>query len=346
MRILVASDVWKPTVNGLVTIMAEMSRRLRREGHEVYILHPGLFSRIHYPWYPDVSLALNLWHTGRYISAWKPNCIHVATEGPMGLAARNWAVSRGLPITTAVHTRMDIHINVNLGLPASWVNAYMRWFHSASSNVLVHTEYQRQKLAEEGYKNLNLWNQGIDLELFKPLPAGTQPDDYLVYVGRISAEKDIAQFLDTPTQLRKVVVGDGPLLPSLRQKYPEVEFTGMLRGSALAEAYAKARLLVMPSRSETLGIVILEAMAAGVPVAAYPVMGPLSVVENGVNGWLDEDLGVAIENALKVDRAACRQYVEGRDWNGTVRQFTAGLNSAPQIHWNGRGLQMRPSLQP
>ena len=346
MRVLIVSDVWKPTVNGLVTILAQLSQRLRKQGNQVYILHPGLYSRVRcYPWYPDVNLAVNLWRTGDFISAWKPNCIHIASEGPVGLAARQWALSNNLAITTAIHTRMDIHLNTNLGLPASWVKAYMRWFHSGSSRVLVHTDQQKADLESQGYVNLAHWRQGVNLSLFQPLAKGEQPDDYLLFVGRISAEKDIEHFLDIPTKLPKVVVGDGPRLRHLRQRYPDVTFTGLLRGRALARAYARARALVMPSRSETLGIVMLEALACGVPVAAYPVTGPLGVIENGVNGWLDEDLSLAIERALEVDRQSCRQFVDSLDWNLTVEDFVAALKAAPMIRWNGQGRELKPVLQ-
>lgn len=346
MRILIVSDVWKPTVNGLCTILGQLASRLRRQGHSVYILYPGMFARVRCPWYPDVHLALNLWQMGTFISAWKPNCLHIASEGPMGLAARRWATARKLPVTTAIHTRMDIHLSVNLGIPASWVNSYMRWFHSASDSVLVHSQQQKEELEAQGYNNLELWSQGVNHDLFRPLPPGKELGDYLLFVGRISSEKEIERFLQTPTQLRKVVVGDGPRLPWLKKHFPEVEFTGLLRGQALAEVYARARAFVMPSRSETLGIVMLEALASGVPVAAYPVIGPIGVIENGVNGWLDEDLAVAIAKALLVDRNRCCQEAMWRSWDQTTEQFLASLNRAPHIYWNGRGVKMQPSMQP
>lgn len=345
MRVLIASDVWKPMVNGLVTITGNLTRSLRLRGHEAYVLHPGEFRRVRCPWYPDVNLALDLWNIGGFVRHWRPNYIHIASEGPIGLAARQWATRNQMPYTTAIHTRMDLHMKTNLGIPIGLVERYMRWFHSASSDVLVHTTGQLEDLRAQGYRNLSIWTQGVDLDKFKPLPPKEATGKYLLYVGRISAEKDIGKFLDTPTQLRKVVVGDGPLLPKLRRQYPEVEFTGVLRGARLHQAYAKADALVMPSSSETLGLVMLEALACGVPVAAYPVTGPLGVIENGVNGWLDEDLSVAVERALQIDRAACRRSAEGRDYAATVEDFLRSIRVPSPIRWNGNSFVMQPSPQ-
>ncbi|MGI9344694.1 MAG: glycosyltransferase [Gammaproteobacteria bacterium] len=335
--------MWKPTINGLVTILSQLSYRLRLEGHQVYIVQPGLFSKVVCPWYPDVNLALNLWDIDKILSAWKPCSLHIASEGPMGFAARRWAISQQLPFTSAIHTRMDIHLSTNLGIPATLVERYMKWFHARSSSVLVHTEQQKSELVEYGYQNLRLWRQGVNANLFKPVKEH-EIEDYLLFVGRISAEKQIDHFLKIPTRLRKVVVGDGPALASLKKKYPDVTYTGLLRGKALAAAYAKARALVMPSHSETLGIVILEALASGVPVAAYPVTGPIGIIQNGVNGWLDDNLEVAIERALQIDRKTCYQYMANRGWDITVDDFLDCLKAAPLIHWNGSSLKPVPSL--
>lgn len=326
MRILIATDAWRPQINGVVQTYLRLSEQLQRLGHEVCFLTPDGFRTVPMPTYPEICLALITRRSAqKRIEALAPDHIHIATEGPIGLATRAYCLKVGRPFTSSYHTRFPEYLSTRFPfIPVAFGYWLERWFHSASSAVLVATNSLLQELEGKGLKQLQLWSRGVDTEFFRPREVRHFGDDAVfLYVGRVAVEKNIAAFLDLDLPGRKVVVGSGPQLAALRAAYPDVTFTGSLAGEQLAEAFASADVFVFPSRTDTYGIVLLEAMASGLPVAAYPVTGPVDVVPNGQTGALNEDLRAAALTALTLDRAACREYALRFSWETCARQFLA-----------------------
>jgi glycosyltransferase involved in cell wall biosynthesis len=316
MKLALLTDAWQPQVNGVVTTLVELVREMRQRGHEVLVIHPGLFKTRPCPGYAGIDLAVQ---PGRslpgLLESFAPDCIHLATEGPIGWAARSYCRKKGLRFTTAFHTRFPEILQAALRIPLSWGYALFRHFHRASAGVMVPTEGMLNLLKARRFERLLPWTHGVDLSLF-PYRAQTQPCDLLgrlsepvfLYVGRISYEKNIQAFLDLTLPGTKVVCGVGPLEEGLRARYPQVRWLGVLPRAKLAEVYAAADVFVFPSRHETFGLVMLEAMACGTPVAAYPVDGPLEVVgRNEQGGVLTEDLQRACLQALELPRASARE---------------------------------------
>jgi glycosyltransferase involved in cell wall biosynthesis len=314
-RLLIVTDAWRPQTNGVVTTLESVIERLRGAGHEVSVVEPGLFRRWPLPGYPEIRVAVNPWRVGRLIEAAAPDSIHVATEGPLGIAAWRWLRRRGVPFTTSLHTKFPEYLRARVGLPLSIGYAFLRAFHRDAWRTLVTTESHREELAARGFEHLEVWGRGVDTVRFRPLPRRPRHEPRLLYVGRVAVEKNLEAFLSLDVRGRKVIVGDGPARAALEARFPDAEWLGYRHGDALVEQYADADAFVFPSRTDTFGLVMLEANACGTPVAAYPVTGPVDVVVEGVNGALDADLAAAIERALAVDRAGCRTFAERHGWD-------------------------------
>ncbi len=330
MRVLIVTDAWIPQVNGVVRTLQAVRDELQKLGHQVLLISPDQFASLPCPTYPEIRLALaSGWSVGDRIEAAAPDAIHISTEGPLGLAARRWCVKRGLPFTTAFHTQFPDYVAKRTRLPAEWFWRYIAWFHAPAEAVLVSTPSIEHTLKTHGIGRTRHWGRGVDLGSFRPdLPphrafTGLERPIQL-YVGRVAVEKNIEAFLRSRQSGSKVVVGDGPALAELRQKYPAALFLGPLHGEALASAYAGADVFVFPSRTDTFGLVMIEALACGTPVAAYPVAGPIDVLRDPV-GCMDPDLDWAIARALQCDRSACTAYARGFSWSESARQFLGAL---------------------
>lgn len=325
MRILIVSDAWSPQVNGVVTSLQALVGELRGLGHQVKLLSPQDFRACPCPTYPEIPLVWDLWRVGAAIRGFRPDCVHLATEGPLGWAARRWLRRRGLAFSSAIHTRFPEYINTRWPwLPLSWGYAYLRAFHRPSQNVLVSTERLRGEFAGWRLQRLALWRKGVDSRLFHPGPRTPDPaQPVFLYVGRIAPEKNLEALLelDLPGEIQ--VVGDGPQREALQARYPRARFLGYRHGEALADVYRQASVLVFPSRTDTYGLVMLEALACGTPVAAFPVPGPLDVLEAGVTGVLAEDLASACLAALQLDRARCAERAARQSWRVSALEFLA-----------------------
>lgn len=325
MRLLIVSDAWSPQVNGVVTSLQALVGELRGLGHQVKLLSPADFRTLPCPSYPEIPLVWDLWRVGGAIRDFRPDCVHLATEGPLGWAARRWLVRRGLAFSSAIHTRFPEYVNSRWPwLPLRWGYAFLRAFHRPSQAVLVTTERMREEFAGWGFKQLALWRKGVDTQLFRPpaMPAAVSSLVFL-YVGRIAPEKNVEAFLRLDLPGEKQVVGDGPQRADLQAAYPQVRFLGYRHGAALAQAFQQASVLVFPSRTDTYGLVMLEALACGTPVAAFPVAGPLDVLQAGVSGVLDEDLRAACLAALSLDRGRCAELAARQSWRASALEFLA-----------------------
>lgn len=323
MRILIVSDAWLPQVNGVVTSLQALVSELRGLGHLVKLLSPADFRALPCPSYPEIPLAWNLWKVGPAIREFRPDCVHLATEGPLGWAARRWLVQRGLAFSSAIHTRFPEYVHSRWPrIPLSWGYSYLRRFHRPSQAVLVSTERMRDEFATQGLRRLQLWRKGVDCHLFRP--QGEAPGEpVFLYVGRLAAEKNLRAFLDLELPGEKRVVGDGPQRAELQAAYPQARFLGYQQGAELAHSFATASVLVFPSRTDTYGLVMLEALACGTPVAAFPVAGPLDVLEAGVTGVMNEDLRQACLDALQLDREQCAERAARQSWRTSALEFLA-----------------------
>lgn len=330
LRIALVTDAWQPQVNGVVRTLGAVTAILRARGHEVTIISPEQFHSLPCPSYPEIRLALTgRAAVGRMIDAARADAVHIATEGPLGVAARRHCLSRGIAFTTAYHTQFPDYLARRTGLPAGAFWPYIRWFHRPSSGIMVATDTIGRQLADNGLSHQRRWSRGVDLSQFGP---DIEPPALFwqlerpiqLYVGRVSVEKNIEAFLRAPAPGSKVVVGDGPELPRLMAAFPQVHFVGRQEGADLAACYAGADVFVFPSRTDTFGLVMLESLACGTPVAAFPVAGPLDVLtpESGV---MSEDLGAAIADALRLDRDDCLAHAARYSWETSADQFLAAL---------------------
>jgi len=331
LKIVIVSDAWEPQVNGVVRTLRSVKAEIEAMGHCVALLTPDRFRSLPCPTYPEIRLALTAPDTiGRLIEAERADALHISTEGPLGLAARRWCVRNGLAFTTAYHTQFPDYIQSRSGIPARWTWHFIRWFHAPSAAVLTSTPTIRHELEAHGITHVRHWGRGVDLDCFHPdhaAPAAfaNLPRPVQLYVGRVAVEKNIEAFLAARYPGTRVVVGDGPALENLKRRFPDALFLGALSGSALAAAYAHADVLVFPSRTDTFGLVLIEALACGTPVAAYPVPGPLDVL-TPATGCMNDDLHRAIAGALQLDRAACRSYGQSFSWRASAQQFLDGLS--------------------
>lgn len=328
MNVALVTDAWRPQVNGVVTTLEHVCDELRRRGDRVLTITPLDFRTLPCPRYREIRLSVRpLARVSRELDAFTPDAIHIATEGPLGIAARRYCLRRHIPFTTSYHTQFPLYLEHYAKIPRAIGYRLVRWFHGPARSTLVPTPSVRNELASRGLTNLRVWTRGVDTELFRPrddvAPAGAPPVS--IYVGRVAVEKNVEAFLDADIPGTKVVVGEGPALPALRRRHPEARFVGYLHGEELARELAAADVFVFPSRTDTFGVVMLEAMACGVPVAAYPVTGPVDVVVDGVTGALDEDLGVAARRALGARREECRAHALTYSWERCAAIFADNL---------------------
>jgi len=328
MRVLIVSDAWHPQVNGVVRTLSTVQGELRAMGHTVEIVGPDRFRTVPCPTYPEIRLALFPGRRlRRLIDDFAPEAIHIATEGPLVMAARAYCLKRRRPFTTAYHTRFPEYVRARLLFPLAWTYAILRRFHGKSAGVMVATRSIRAELQARGFANIKDWTRGVDLALFH---ASKRRDfgwasPVFAFIGRVAVEKNIEAFLALDLPGTKLVVGDGPQLESLKRKYPDAIFAGAHKGEELAARFASADVFVFPSRTDTFGLVMLEALASGLPVAAYPVPGPLDVITDASTGVLDEDLRAATLKALTLKKEDARAHAETYSWRRTAEMFLANL---------------------
>ena len=332
MKIALVTDAWSPQINGVVTTLSTVCKYFgllaESKSSTIKVFHPGMFRTTQLPNYKEISLAVNPWRIKRLLEDFQPDCVHLATEGPLGLWARRYLVQNKKKFTTSLHTRFPEYINARIGLPVRTGYKVLRWFHSAASETLVTTPSMKEALQAEKFENLSIWGRGVDSDLFNPTQRNHLKDrsiPSLLYVGRVAIEKNIEEFLKLKIHSEKIVVGDGPLKKELERKYPNTKWVGFKRGKELSRFYANADVFVFPSLTDTFGVVMLEALACGTPVAAFPVTGPIDVIEEGKTGSLNLNLETAVKRALLVDRTSCRQYATDQSWRKISERFVSIL---------------------
>ncbi len=374
-KLLLVTDAWEPQTNGVVTTLQQVVRHLPDFGFEARVVHPGRFKQVPLPSYPEIRISRNPWKIREILQLEQPDACHVATEGPLGLYARSLFRRQGIPFTTSLHTKFPEYAHQRIRLPLRLGYAFIRWFHRPAERTLCTTASFKQELLGWGLRDLVVWSRGVDTERFRPATkrlATVRPDTEspgangealsgngeassgggsahsdggdvsvrrrprLLYVGRIAVEKNVAAFLDLDLDAEKVMVGDGPQRAELQARYPHAQWLGYRKGQPLVDEYAAADAFVFPSRTDTFGLVMLEALACGTPVAAYPVTGPKDVVRQGVTGWLDEDLNVAVRKALQVSRTDCRAYAVANGWAAIAGRLADNLAVFDWQHVDGR----------
>lgn len=347
MRVLVATDAWHPQVNGVVRSIESLVREAPALGAQIVVLSHEGFKTVPLPGYAEIQLAVKPLIAPSTIESrvleLEPDYIHVATEGPIGRAVRLFCLRHGRAFTTSYHTKFPEYLRARLPVPEKWSYAWLRRFHNAGAGVMVATDTLEADLRARGFANIMRWGRGVDSAIFHPRPHGVLdlPRPIHLYVGRVSVEKNLPAYLDLPLPGSKVVVGHGPALEDLRRRYPSVLFMGKREGVELAEIYASSDVFVFPSLTDTFGIVLLEAMASGVPVAAFPVTGPKDVVRDGVTGILDDDLSVACARALTLDREVCRVEGAKHTWAEATSQFLRNVREANTVRRKKRRFSFR-----
>lgn len=323
-NVLIVTDAWHPQINGVVRSIELVARELERRGITVHMLTPNDFRTFPMPGYGEIRLSATLaTPVFERIAELRPDAIHIATEGPLGLIARRWCKKNRFAFSTAYHTQFPEYLRARLPVPLKWSYRFLRWFHQPARYCLVGTPHLKAQLEARGFSNAVIWQKGVDTELFNPAKRAPlpYPGPILLYVGRVAVEKNIEAFLKLDLPGTKLVVGGGPSLDKLSADYPAAIFLGPKQGEELARLFAGADAFVFPSRTDTFGLVLLEALASGTPVAAYPVTGPIDVIGSAPVGVLDEDLKAAALRALDVDRSACRTYAEQFSWAASAGQF-------------------------
>ncbi len=328
-KILIVTDAWHPQTNGVVRCLEAVGRELTAQGDDVHFLTPDGFWTLPMPTYPEIRLSLTPpGAVSGLIARLRPDHIHIATEGPLGMMAALYCTANEVAFTTSYHTRFPEYVAARVPVPTEWSYGFLRMFHSAAAATLVPTASILDDLRDRGFNNLVQWSRGVDLERFRP-GARTMfsdlPGPYFVYVGRVAVEKNIEAFLKTDLPGSKIIVGGGPQLEDLRARYPECHFPGHRSGAELTAAYQSADVFVFPSRTDTFGNVMLEALACGTPVAAYPVAGPVDVLTDPTCGALDEDLGIACLKALMMSPGAARRFAEKFRWGDCASTFRRTL---------------------
>jgi glycosyltransferase involved in cell wall biosynthesis len=330
MRVLVATDAWEPQVNGVVRTLQSLAESARGLGATIEFLTPEGFSSVPVPTYPGLRVALpSAREIAHRIEQAAPDAIHIATEGSIGYMVRRYCLQRGLPFTTSYTTRFPEYISARAPIPEAWSYAVLRCFHAPATVTMVSTASLMAELASRGFKHLGLWTRGVNTDLFRPERAVALdlPRPIFVSMGRVAVEKNLEAFLSLDLPGSKVVIGEGPQEAELRRRFPDVIFTGELHGETLAAHVAAADVFVFPSKTDTFGVAQLEALACGIPVAAYPVTGPKDVIAGHPIGVLDNDLRAACLGALNISRAACRDFALTRSWQVSARQFLGHAES-------------------
>lgn len=343
MRILIATDAWHPQVNGVVRTLTMMAEAAKSLGVDVVFLTPETFPTVALPSYPDLRIAIpNPIRVAHLINAAHADCIHIATEGPIGLAARRYCRKRGLRFTTSFHTRFPEYVSARAPIPESWVWSLLRRFHGASHAVMAATPALADELRGRGFRNVVLWPRGVDGHLFHPRQDADLglPRPVFLSVGRVAVEKNLEAFLSLDLPGTKVVVGDGPARAALERDFPNAVFLGAKQGEALAKVYSAADVFVFPSKTDTYGLVLLEALASGVPVAAFPVTGPRDVIGDSPVGVLSEDLRAACLGALEISREACLEFAADHTWEASAHAFLDNVRrvsmlDADRLHPHG-----------
>jgi glycosyltransferase involved in cell wall biosynthesis len=329
LKILLVTDAWEPQVNGVVRTLKTTARELTSMGHEVRFLTPLEFRTLPCPTYPEIRLSLfPQGQVNRTIREFDPDVLHIATEGPLGMAARRFALRHDFPFTTAYHTRFPEYVHARFRLPLGWSYAWLRNFHRASKAVMAPTQVVVDDLRANGFQNVRLWSRGVDGDIFRPQPSrrlDSEPPIFL-YVGRVAVEKNVEAFLGLDLPGSKWVVGTGPALDRIRERHPQANYLGVLEREDLAKVYAAADVFVFPSKTDTFGLVLLEAMACGLPVAAYPVTGPRDVIADSKAGVLHEDLRTACLEALKLRREDALARARLFTWRAATEQFFGNLH--------------------
>lgn len=328
MKVLIATDAWRPQTNGVVSTLEQTVRQLAVRGHQVRMLTPEGFNTIACPGYSEIRLALGVQRVLRHrFAEYRPEAVHIATEGPIGLAVRALCLARGYRFTTSFHTQFPQYLRKRLPVPVAWSYSLLRWFHGAGQRCMVSTQSVHQELTSRGFRNLVRWRRGVDATLFRPRSKSflDLPRPVAVYVGRLAVEKNLEAFLGMSWEGSKLVIGDGPERQRLAARFPQAVFVGYQHGERLACHLAAADVMVFPSLTDTFGLVNLEALACGVPVAAYPVTGPIDVLEEGVTGALDWDLGRAARRALQVRPRDCVAAAARWSWESCTQEFESNL---------------------
>ncbi len=328
-RLLLVTDAWAPQVNGVVRTLEILGRDVAAMGHEVrYATPEGRFT-LAMPTYPEIRLAVFPRKSlERMIDEFQPNAIHIATEGPLGWGARAICLKRNIPFTTSFHTRFPEYVNARFRMVSeSFVYRWLKRFHGPAKAVMVATHTLEEELKAHGFNNVRIWSRGVDVELFRPIPDAALPFEgpIWLYVGRVAVEKNIEAFLALDLPGTKVIVGDGPARAGLEREYPDARFVGAKVGEELVRHYAASDVFVFPSKTDTFGLVVLEALACGVPVAAFPVPGPKDVIGNAPVGVLDDDLAAACRRALTLSSESCRAFALSRSWRACTEQFLSNL---------------------
>ena len=345
MKILLATDAWHPQVNGVVRTLTTLAETASALGAEIDFLTPKSFRTFPMPSYRDLRVALpRPAKIAQFIAEQRPDSIHIATEGPIGLLVRRYCIKHGLPFTTSFHTRFPEYISARAPVPESWVWATLRWFHGASRAVMAATPALASELRMRGFENVVLWPRGVDIGLFHPREVDLcLPKPVFLNVGRVAVEKNLEAFLELDLPGTKVIVGDGPARRALEEAYPDAVFLGALEGEALAAVYASADVFVFPSRTDTFGLVLLEALASGLPVAAFPVAGPRDVVGDAPVGLLSDGLGDACLRALKIPREDCVAFARQHTWEASAKAFIQHMASFEPV---AARVEIDPSEQP
>ncbi len=329
LKIAFITDAWHPQINGVVTTIQNTCTTLERSGHQVKLITPDQFKTIPCPSYPSIRLALACYgKLSRQLDAFNPQRVHIATEGPLGLAARRYCLKHNLAFTTSFHTLFAEYVNLRFKIPVSWGYGFLRWFHAPAKKVMVATPSVEADLQARGFKNtLVRWSRGVNPDFYYPRDKAflSLPRPISMFVGRVAIEKNLEAFLSLDIPGTKIVVGDGPQLKELKANFPETVFAGFLTGEPLAQHLAAADVFVFPSLTDTFGIVLLDALASGIPVAAFPVTGPMDVITSDKVGKLDEDLKKAISEALQLDAQDCRNYALNYSWANCTEQFFNNL---------------------
>jgi glycosyltransferase involved in cell wall biosynthesis len=337
-RIAIVTDAWAPQVNGVAVTLVHTIAEVERAGHEVLTITPNGFVTVPMPTYPEIPLAvLPGREVSRRLDASRPDAVHIATEGPLGQAARRYCLRHNQPFTTAYHTQFPEYMHARCRFPLAVSYAWLRRFHAPSRAVLCATETLHRRLEARGFRNLVLWSRGVDTTLFAPAQHEPLPDErpIFLYVGRLAVEKSIEAFLALDLPGTKWVVGDGPAREGLARAWPSARYFGAQHGAALVRFYQQADVFVFPSRTDTFGLVLLEAMACGTPVAAFPVPGPIDVVTDADAGVLDADLRAAALAAMALDRSKVRRHAARFSWEAATRDFIANLNPRSQADAKG-----------